>query len=177
MFTVGPKSPFARCHSNSDRDLETIGLRPSHGFAGYSVHSAASHVDYGGVFGSYETARANHYRGPLSLPFPGWRSETESRRRISWKVFSCQDPWRHIAPCPEGLVLFLPQKSSDRLAGSRFTYTLSRLKCFNRVETNAVWTGKHCLGQDVARGPRPGMWAEGTDVTSWPAFFAGMMYA
>lgn len=73
-------------------------------------------------------------------------------------------------------MLFLPQKSSDRPAGSRL-YPLSRPKCFNRVETNVVWTGKHCLGQDVARGPRPGMWAEGTDVTSWPAFFAGMMYA
>lgn len=64
-------------------------------------------------------------------------------------------------------MLFLPQKSSDRSEGSR-SHSLSRLKCFNRVETNVVWTGKHCLGQAGARGPRPGMWAEGTDVTSWP---------
>lgn len=40
-----------------------------------------------------------------------------------------------------------------------------------------MWCGREStVSAKLERGgPRPGMWAEGTDVTSWPAL-AGMMY-
>lgn len=171
MFSVGPKCPSARCHSNSDRDLETIRLRPSHGLLGCRAHSAASHVYYGVVWTTRDRRRQSPCKVDDEPPVSGMVKRERTSRRLSRKAsldFLSRSLAPHHAELLRGSCCFCRTKSSDRLLGSRSTACQGSSVS---IEWKLMWCGREStVSAKMERGPRPGMWAGRTDVTSWLVF-------